>query len=233
MRRFALIALASLAFVHCGDSSPPPTGPTPLTPVPPLPSPGPAPRFAVSGTVVEGWTLLPLPGVTISATGPGNASATADADGRYTLTDLLPGAYTISYSKPIFRTRAYQAVLVFSDTTHDGRIGLDVQGFNAADMTGNWVGNGPYRDEPLWLMLIQNGSGFEGFYKDRSSWSRDVTGRRDGSAVLIRVDVPGSPLMIEGRLDGDRCLRGVIKNDALGGNFPITFARGAPEFCSR
>ena len=231
MRRLALITIAviSLGFIHCGESSPPPAGPTSL---PPPPS-GPLPAFSISGGVVDGWTLLALPGVTVSAAGPSQASATTDADGRYTLTNLRPGSYTVSYSKPLFRTRAYQPVPVFSNTTHDGRIGLDAQGFDAADMTGLWVGHGPYRDEPLWLTLIQTGAAFEGLYQDRSASSRAITGRRDGTAILIRIEVPGAPLTVEGRLDGDRCLRGVIKNEVLGGNFPITFARGAPEFCGR
>lgn len=235
MRRHALIAivLASISVVHCGESSPPAGRPTPLPTPPSPPAPQPVPVYSISGGVIDGWTQLALPGVTVSAAGPVQASTTTDADGRYTLTNLAPGVYTISYSKPLFRTRAYPSVFVFSDVTHSGRIGLDVQGFDSADLTGLWVGHGPYRDEPLWLTLIQNNGSFEGMYQDRSSWSRVITGRRDGSAISLRIDVPGSPLTIEARLDGDRCLRGVIKNEALGGNFPITFARGAPEFCAR
>lgn len=236
MRRLALIAavLACLGFVRCGDSSGPPATPTPFPPPPLPPPPGPLPTYSIAGVVIDGWTQLTLDGVTVSVSGLTRTTTTTDRDGRYRVPNLPPGAYDISLSKPLFRTRTYQSVLVVSDTAHEGRIGLDVQSpFSAADLSGLWVGHGPYRDEPLWLTLIERGGGFEGLYQDRSVSSRDVTGRREGNHVWLRIDVPGLPLTVEGDVERDRCLRGVIKNEALGGNFPITFARGAPAFCSR
>jgi Carboxypeptidase regulatory-like domain len=235
MRRLALIAivLASIGFVHCGESpSPPSTGPTQLPTPPAPPPPRPLPTFSISGIVIDGWTQLAMPGVTVSTTGPTRTSTITSADGSYSLTNLSPALYTITLSKPLFRTRTYQSVLVLSDVTHDGRIGLDVQLPYTSDLTGLWVGHGPYRDEPLWLTLIDNGGSFEGWYRDRSSSSQVISGRRDGNAVSLRIDMPGSFLTIEGHFDDPRCLRGVIKNEALGGNFPITFARVAPAFCA-
>jgi hypothetical protein len=234
MRRLAFLAivLASFALVQCGESLPP-VAPGQL-PTPPGPTPGPLPRHSISGVVVDGWTQLPLGGVTVSTAGPTVTSTTTDENGRYTLANLLPGTYTILLSKPLFRTRTYQSVLVSSDTTHDGRIGLDVPStYSSADLTGLWVGHGPYRDEPLWLTLIERGGSFEGLYQDRSVSSRAVSGRREGNHVWLRIDVPGSPLTVEGDVLEDRCLRGVVKNEALGGNFPIMFARVAPAFCAR
>jgi hypothetical protein len=232
MRRLALIVsvLATVSVVRCGESSQPAGTPTPL---PGPPAPAPPPTHSVSGVVIDGWTQLTLGGVTASAAGATQATTTTDGDGRYTLADLLPGVYTISLSKPLFRTRTYQQILVLSNITHDGRIGLEVPSPFSSDLTGLWVGHGPYHDEPLWLTLIETVGSFEGLYQDRSVSSRDISGRREGNHVWLRIGVPGSPLTVEGDVDADRCLRGVIKNEALGGNFPITFARGAPAFCSR
>ena len=50
--------------------------------------------------------------------------------------------------------------------------------------------------------------------------------------TLIRLGVTkytveiGTELTIEGRVEDDRCIQAVIKNEALGGNFPIAIARG-------
>lgn len=235
MRRLAhiFIVLAALGVVHCGESPTPPAGPTPA-PQPPFPSPGPVPTFSITGSVVDGWTLIALPGVAVTASGPAQRSAMSDENGRYTIMNLPSGSYTLTYTKPLFRARAYQPVLVFSDITHDGRIGYDVQSpVTAADLSGLWVGHGPYRDEPLWLTLIERGGAFSGLYQDRSVWSRTITGRRDGNHLWLRIEASGGLLTVEGDVLKDRCLYGVIKNEALGGNFPITFARGAPEFCRR
>src|SRR5688572_23907629 len=151
MRRLALIAivLASIGFAHCGESpSPPSTGPTQLPTPPAPPPPRPLPTFSISGVVIDGWTELAMPAVTVSSAGPTQASTITAADGSYSLANLGPGLYTITLSKPLFRTRTYQSILVLSDVTHDGRIGLDVQFPVTSDLTGLWVGHGPYRDEP-------------------------------------------------------------------------------------
>jgi hypothetical protein len=230
MRRLALISIviAALASVDCGDAAPP-SAPTP----PPTPPPA-APLYSISGVVREGWTQLPLGGVTVSTSAPVQRSTTTGVDGRYSLPNVPAGLYTISLSKPLFRTRTYPSMPVSSDIAHEGRIGLEVQSpFTLADLTGNWVGHGPYRDEPLWLLLFENRGSFEGMYHDRTSSSYAVSGTRNGNVVLLRIDVGSSILTFEGDLRNERCIRGVIKNEALGGNFPITLARGAPEFCSR
>lgn len=227
-----LIVLGCLLAASCGESTerrstaPPITTPTTPTPQPPLPS------FALSGVVTETWTLLPLPGVTVSVvTGPTRVTATTDSQGRYALVNLTAGVYTVSFSRPSFAMRTSPAISVFGDTNYSGFIGVQTQfPLSADDLTSSWVGNGPYADEPLWISLIQRGSNLEGVYKDRRTSTTELTGRRDGEAILLRVETPGSVLTIEGRVLDARCIRGVVKNEALGGNFPVSIRRG--EGCS-
>jgi hypothetical protein len=193
------------------------------------------PTFTISGTVTTSWTLLPMPGVTVTAEGLSRASTTTDARGIYRLPNLLAGEYRVTVFKPFYRTFTNQ-VSVFSDVTHDRVLPVDQQSPpSPSNLSGAWVGHGPYRDEPLWLALVDTGTGFEGTYRDRTYTSYAVSGSRQGTSVLLRIDVGGGfVLTVEGDVPEGRCLWGVIKNEALGGNFPITFSRGAvPQFCAR
>jgi hypothetical protein len=48
-----------------------------------------------TGQLVDQTTGQPLTSVRVRAAGPGSASATSDAHGRFTLKNLRPGSYTI------------------------------------------------------------------------------------------------------------------------------------------
>ncbi|HET7696814.1 MAG TPA: carboxypeptidase-like regulatory domain-containing protein [Vicinamibacterales bacterium] len=222
-----LIVLAMVSAAGCGDSSESGTTPPPLTtPTPPLPPP--VSTYTLSGVIRETWTLLPVAGVTVAiVAGPTRASVMTDTAGRFALTNLTAGLYDLSWSKAFFTTRTQNQIQVLADTTFDATIGVFVQGTaTEGDVTGSWVGNGPYPDEPLWLTLIQRGSSIEGFYKDRVSSTTSVTGTRTGDVVVLRLRDGPQPLTYEGRVLDPRCIRGVIKNEALGGNFPVRLSRG-------
>lgn len=52
----------------------------------------------IQGTIREAASNQPLPGVSISVTGPSTASATTDAQGNFTIDGLNPGSYAITAS---------------------------------------------------------------------------------------------------------------------------------------
>ncbi len=74
-------------------------------------------QFTLSGTVTEAGTDQPLPGATVSPGGNGPATATGDA-GRYQLTNLPAGRYTVTFSFVGF-TRQTRQVDLAGDLTLD------------------------------------------------------------------------------------------------------------------
>ena len=234
MRRVAyiFIVLASLGIAGCGEpaGAPPATTPpitTPTTPTPPTPAP--VPTYTLSGVVKEAWIDTGLPGVTVTiASGPTRGSTATDGQGRFSLPALLPGVYQLAYSKSaLYPPRNSGSLSVFADTTYSMAMSITAP-FPAttADLTGYWVGQGPYANEPCWLLITQTGTSLEGWYKDRRDYSTTVSGTYAGGSVSLRVG--GTDLTIEGRVEDARCIRALIKNEALGGNFPIGIARGGP-----
>jgi hypothetical protein len=81
--------------------------------------------------IVRDAGIKVLPGVTVEVSGPdaGTESRTAvtDAQGRYTVGDLRPGAYTVTFRLPGFRTQArnFVGVVASSATTLDISLGVD------------------------------------------------------------------------------------------------------------
>jgi hypothetical protein len=232
MRRLALfvIALGCITTAGCGDSSPPRSTPPPFT-GPTTPTP-PQQTFTLAGLAKEAWIDTGLPGVTVSiVTGPARGSTVTDAQGRYALPNLVPGVYSVSFSKPApYGSSTYPAVNVVGDSTLNATLSL-TGGFpvTAANLQGYWVAQGPYPNEPCWILIFQNGSKLDGWYKDRRDYSTTMSGSRTGDSVVLNVASAG--LTIEGRVEDERCIRAVIKNEALGGNFPVALSRGGS--CSR
>jgi Carboxypeptidase regulatory-like domain len=230
MRRGAhiFIAFASIAAAGCGDpdgsratTTPPITSPTAPT------TPTPVSTYTLSGVVKEAWIDTGLPGVTVAiASGPIRGTTTTDEQGRYSLSSLLPGVYQLTYSKSApYPTRSSGPLNVFTDTTHTTVMSI-AGPFPAttADLTGYWVGQGPYPNEPCWLLIMQKGTTLEGWYKDRRDYSTALSGTYVAGSVSMRVG--GTELTIEGRVEDARCIRAFVKNEALGGNFPIAISRG-------
>jgi TolB protein len=79
--------------------SPPPTDtpqPTP-TATPAEPTPMPTPQSTLSGNILDQATNQPISGAKVSV---GTATATTDADGRYSLTGMPPSQYVLSVTHP-------------------------------------------------------------------------------------------------------------------------------------
>jgi hypothetical protein len=230
MRPLALVAvvLASAMAASCGASDGPPshTAPPVTTPTSPTPQP-PATTYTLSGVVKEAWIDTGLPGSTVSVvSGPSRGLATTDEHGRYSLPNLLPGVYTVTMAGPApWTTRTSGPIGVFADTTFTAGLTFPVAfPVTAANLQGHWVGQGPYPNEPCWMVILQDGTKLQGWYKDSRDYSTAMSGSVVGDAVFLDVGVSG--LKIEGRVEDERCIQAVIKNPALGGNFPIAISRG-------
>src|SRR5690349_17235980 len=66
----------------------------------------------LSGRVLDAQTL-PVPGVTVTATGPqGARTAVSDADGRFNIPFLTPGNYDMKAELQGFKTFEQKAVIV-------------------------------------------------------------------------------------------------------------------------
>jgi hypothetical protein len=182
--------------------------------------------------VKEAWIDTGLPGATVTiASGPSVGSTVTNDHGGYTLSNLLPGIYRVTFSKGApYGPVTYGPVNVFADAEFSGALSL-TGGFpvTAANLQGYWVAQGRYANEPCWILLVQNGTRLEGWYKDRRDYSTSMSGTYTDGTVSIAVGTSG--LTIEGRVEDERCIRAVIKNEALGGNFPVAITRGGS--CSR
>jgi len=229
-----VLILVAIGSSSCGSPATPGTStPNPGTPTTPTPTAPPVQTtYALSGTVKEAWIDTGLPGATVTiASGPSSGSTLTDEHGGYTLSNLLPGIYRVTFSKGApYGSVTYGPVTVFADATFSGALSL-TGGFplTAANLQGYWVAQGPYANEPCWILLLQNGTKLEGWYKDRRDYSTSMSGTYTGGEILLQVGTSG--LTIEGRVEDERCIRAVIKNEALGGNFPVAMTRGGT--CSR
>jgi len=231
MRASALILLLGVAAAagSCGGSADSgritslPTVPTIVIP-PPL---SPVATYTLSGLAKEAWIDTGLPGAAVSiASGPAFGTAVTDQAGRYVLSNLPAGSYTVRFSKPApYGSVTYGPITVTGDTTFNGSVSLTgTFPVTAANLQGYWVAQGPYPNQPAWILILQNGTSLEGWYKDSADYSTTMTGRYIGDAIAL--DVGASRITIEGRVQDARCIRAFIKNEALGGNFPVMLSRG-------
>src|SRR5437870_2952281 len=143
MRRIArfLLVLVAIAASSCGDAAA--TGPaTPLAATPITPAPPPPTRYALSGTVKEAWIDTGLPGATATiASGPSGGSTVTDEHGGYTLSNLFPGIYRVTFSKSSpYGSVTYGPVSVFADAEFSGVLSLTGAGpVTTANLQGYWV----------------------------------------------------------------------------------------------
>lgn len=81
--------------------------PSPAAPAPTAPSPA----GSLSGTATDTGGA-PLPGVAITAAGPGHGTATTDANGAFAIAGLPPGLYTVTATKAGYSTTSQTDVAV-------------------------------------------------------------------------------------------------------------------------
>jgi hypothetical protein len=82
----------------------------------------------LSGRVLDAQKL-PVPGVTVTATGPqGARTAVSDADGRFSLPFLTPGNYDLKAELQGFKTFEQKAVIVSLGQITDISVGMQVGG---------------------------------------------------------------------------------------------------------
>ena len=185
------------------------------------------PRFTLSGIVKEAWIDSGLGGVTVSvSSGPTPGTTTTDSRGAYSLNNLAAGAYRLSFSRPrLFddcsdRHRVRRHVLLHdSERCHHA--------FPSRRRTLPAIGpaGGPYPNEPFRVAFIQDGNRLSGFYVDRRDFSESISGTINGRNMVFRVNVADGALLFECTVDDARNIRGVVKNERLGGNFPIVMTR--------
>lgn len=86
-------------------------------------------QSAIAGTITDNTGAV-MPGVTVEATSPvlieKVRSAVSDGQGRYTIIDLRPGTYTVSYSLPGFTTAVREGLFLPADFTATVNIQLSV-----------------------------------------------------------------------------------------------------------
>jgi hypothetical protein len=72
----------------------------------------------ITGTVLDGVTGRPIAGAKISAASPSQiATATTDADGRFSMLSLAADTYTISVQEPGYDESSESGIAVFADQT--------------------------------------------------------------------------------------------------------------------
>lgn len=111
MGRLALVP-ALFLLAGCAGSGATPTGPDATVPT-----------LQLQGKIVDASASIPLQGVTISAVGGTNAgkSTTTGADGRYTLANLVSGAFTLRVQNSGYEDYL-QDITVTANTTIDVRL---------------------------------------------------------------------------------------------------------------
>ncbi len=100
-------------------------------------------RGTIQGTVKDGTTLQPLAGVQVSA--QGISSTTTDANGQYTLTNVVAGLVTVTATFPDYSTQIQSTDLIGGQTnqvdfTLTAQPILRIEALSAAHVRVSWPG---------------------------------------------------------------------------------------------
>lgn len=89
----------------------------------------------ISGQVVDAVTNAPLAGVTLSV-GVGNITTTTANDGRFSVSGIAAGAYSLSFTRLGYTTKSIAAVLVTAGATADLQIVTLIKAASAVSIFG-------------------------------------------------------------------------------------------------
>jgi hypothetical protein len=186
----------------------------------------PAPTYTLSGRVTDPFIgpALGISGVSVTASGPSQGSASTDFDGTYTIPGLLVGTYTVTFAKTGYVTNIANLLVMASPTvSYSIGLSLDVPvPPSAANLTGYWSGTGSYPNDPFKLALVQTGSQLRGQYVDQLDRSLSVSGTYSSPELTLRVDFGDAVLNLECVIEEAREISGVQRTSALG-NHPYPF----------
>ena len=157
----------------CSGGAATPTGPT-----------SGASTFQLTGRVTDASAGIPVVGVTVSAADGANAgrTATTGADGRYTLSDMVAGSFTLKTKRDGYEDFA-QAVSISNYATIDVRL-IPGRSFNSAWSGGQFYANGDGQRIGARLTTIsvsQGGSTLSGSFVGADGSSGSFTGQLAGS----------------------------------------------------
>ncbi|MFB3852606.1 MAG: carboxypeptidase regulatory-like domain-containing protein [Vicinamibacterales bacterium] len=201
-----------------------------------------APRFTLSGKVTDAFLgtaprgYLGIADVQIVLTGgPSPASTSTDFRGEYTITGLLPGTYTVSFSKSAYLTTV-TTVQLSAETRLLVSMSLDVPSpLSTSNLTGYWTGAGTYPNAPFKLALVHGASTIRGTYIDGLDEGPvellldppDPLPDYSPGRFTLAVNFGDAILYLECSVDGDRSITGSQRTSALGWNrsFPFTMTR--------
>ena len=90
----------------------------------PSPPPPPPPGGSITGTVVDSVTMVRVGGVAVVLGGNSLINTTTDSSGNFTLSDVPPGAHTVSFSLSGYASKAASAGVAVDTVTNLGYVQL-------------------------------------------------------------------------------------------------------------
>lgn len=196
--RYLAVAVACLIAIACGSTSPTSTAPSPTpspsptpaptpspTPTPtPAPTPAPAPTtWTLSGTVTDAATTRPISGARVAVNDGPNAgrSATADANGLYTLSALAQGGFTARATANGY-TQADRGVTLTQNT----QVSFALRPAAPLSFTGTWRGRIQSQS------CTSQGSAFAGLCSGGLADSLTLILTQNGATVTGSINVGGA-----------------------------------------
>jgi hypothetical protein len=205
-----LMPVVVLAFcAGCSGGAATPTSPT--TPA--------VPTFQLTGRITDASAGIPVAGVAVSVADGANAGRTAStgADGRYTLSEMVAGSFTLKTKRDGYDDFA-QAVSISNYATIDVRL-IPGRSLSSAWSTGQFYANGDGQRIGARLTTIsvsQGGGTLSGTFVGADGTSGSFSGQLAGTAFTgtMRVElVFGTPqLRCRGTVSG---LTGHAAGDAI------------------